>query len=123
MAHYVDNGFKSFVAAEDLAAYTAVKLDSNGKVVTATAGTDVIIGVVHVAVASGKAADVRLRSGQGTAIITASDVVAIGAAVTATTGGKAVTTTTANNQIIGYAIQAAAADGDLIEIMLSTGKV
>lgn len=123
MTHYVEGGFKTFVAAADLGANISVKLDSNGKIVAATAGTDVIIGTTVAAVTTGDSTAVRLRSAAGTTIVTASAAISRGAAVTATTGGKVVTTTTANDQIIGYALEAAGADGDLLEVLNSTGKV
>lgn len=121
MSQYNASGHKSWKATAALGKGVAVKL-SSGEVVAATAGTDVVIGVTASAVDAGGPADVRLRSAAGTAVVKAGGTVAVGDAVTATTGGAVITTVTANDQIIGYALEAAVS-GDLFEVLLSTGKV
>jgi hypothetical protein len=111
---------RTFLAGADLSSsqYRFVKLDSTqNKVVVATSGTDKIIGVLLNAPKLGWEAKVGLLGGNGTYQIVASAAIALGAYLTATTGGKAVTTTTAGNVVAGQALEAAAADGDLIEIM------
>jgi hypothetical protein len=113
---------RTFKAGADLSSsqYCFVKLDSTqNQVVLATAGTDKIIGVLLNAPVSGDVAEVGLLSGSGTYKIKASTSISLGAYVTATTGGKAVTTTTAGNVVAGIAMQAAGADGDYIEILPS----
>jgi len=98
---------------------TMVKFDSDGTVIAATAGTDVIIGVAEQATAIGGQCPVILRSGQGTCKVVASTTVSVGAKLTATTSGQAVTTTTDKDEIVGVALEAATAQGDLIEVMIS----
>lgn len=94
-----------------------VKLTSTG-IAASTAATDKIYGVHSgdVDAATGETVPVIVN---GTAKVTASAAIAIGAYVTATTGGKAVTTTTAGNVVRGIALTAADADGDEIEILLT----
>lgn len=106
---------KSELADNALTANRFVKLTSTG-VDTATAGTDKIDGVNRYAVAAGETATVTVL---GTAIVEASGVIGKGAYVTATTAGKAIATTTAGHVVRGVALEAAAADGDLIEVLLT----
>ena len=54
----------------------------------------------------------------GTCKVVASAAISIGDKVTAAAGGKAVTTTTAGHIVRAIALEAAAADGDIIEVML-----
>jgi hypothetical protein len=126
MSHYVAEGFKTLSAATALTAYTAVKLDANGRVIAAAAATDIIVGVVHKAVKAPQngqyfPADIRLRSAEGTMNIQLSGTVAAGAAVTSDASGKGVATTTAGNQLLGYALEAGVA-GDVIEILPTSSK-
>ena len=97
-----------------------VKYTSTG-VDVATAGTDKIAGVYYGKVTSTAGqtiAVVRL----GTVIVEASAAISKGAYVTATTGGKAVSTTTSGDTVAGIARQAAANSGDLIEVALTYFK-
>src|SRR5690242_10406234 len=98
---------RTFKAGADLSSsqYRFVKLDSTqNQVVVATAGTDNIIGVLQDTPTSGDAARVTLANAGGTTLITASAAISLGAYVTATTGGKAVATTTSGNHVIGIAL-------------------
>ena len=110
---------RTFKAGADLTSsqFRFVKMSAQNTVVVATAGTDKIIGVLMNAPALNDVARVTLLNAQGTTQVVASAAIAVGAYVTATTGGKAVTTTTAGNVVAGIAVDAAAADGDLIEII------
>jgi hypothetical protein len=66
--------------------------------------------------ATGKAVlDVRLA---GIAPVTASAAISLGAEVATTTAGKAATATT-GNRVAGIALQAAAADLDIINVLLT----
>jgi len=111
---------RTFKAGTDLSSsqYCFVKLDSTqNQVVLATAGTDKIIGVLQNAPVSGDVATVGLLAGSGTYKVRASTSIALNAYVTATTAGKAVTTTTAGHVVAGIALQAATAENDYIEVM------
>jgi len=128
MAHYRDGGNMGFVSTGDLSAagnqFLAVKLDSNGQIVLASAATDKIIGTLLDTPGTGRVGTVRLRSCSGTLniLVGSGGSIARGDAVTADSAGAGVTTTTAGNQIIGYALEAGAA-GTVIELMPSTAKV
>lgn len=125
MSHFVEGNFKSYtVGSVDLAANVAVKFGTSGdagKLVVATAGTDKILGVVHAAAKAGTVADVHLRSAAGTICLTAGGTIAVNDAVTATTAGKGLTTTSAGDQIIGYALEAKTT-GLIVELMPSVAK-
>lgn len=111
---------KSALADAAIVKNRFVKLTATG-IAAATAGTDKIYGVLNADVdaATGETVPVTVV---GTAKVTASAAIAIGDSVTATTAGKAITTTTAGNVVRGIALTAAAADGDVIEIMLTYFK-
>lgn len=121
---------RTFKAGADLTGsqFRLVKLSAANTVVVATAATDTIIGILQNAPIPGDAARVTLLSAQGTAQVVASAAIAVGARITATTGGKAVTAVQAaagaqpTTSVAGVAIDAAAADGDLIEVMLADFK-
>ncbi len=101
--------------------YYLAKLTGN-QAVLATAATDAIVGVLdEVPQSTAGACSIAHVSGSGTGRVVVSAAVSVGAYLTATTGGKAVTATqtTAGSQptvrVFGRAIEAAAADGDIIE--------
>src|SRR5258708_5436743 len=111
MAVSVRDFEKSFLADNAVTAYNVVKVTSTGADV-ATANTDKIIGVAQATCAAAEQVVVRFV---GTSKVIASAAVSVGDRVTATTSGKVVTTTTDKQGIIGMALEAAAADGDIIE--------
>lgn len=98
---------------------TMVKFDTDGTVIAATGGTDVIIGIAEQATAANGQCPVIIRSAQGTAKVVASTTVSVGAKLTATTAGEAVTTTTDKHEVVGIALEAATTQGDLIEVIVS----
>ena len=106
------------VAGEDLSAkrYYIVQQDASGNIEVGEGATDLLVGVLQNKPESGKAALYRFL---GTTKVVASAAIAIGALVTTTNAGKAVTTTTDKDVVIGRALEAAGADGDIIEIQLS----
>lgn len=108
---------RSFLADNAVAQYRVVKVTSTGCDV-ATAATDKVVGVEQNGCAAAEQAVVKFL---GTSKVVASAAVSVGDLVTATTGGKVVTTTTDHNVIVGRALEAAAADGDVIEVLLMPG--
>lgn len=111
---------KTQIADAAISAFRFVKLTATG-VDVATAGTDVIHGVCtkEEGVLAGEATPIAV---EGTVKVVASAAISKGAFVTATTGGKAVATTTTGNIVRGIALTPAAADGDIIEIQLTVFK-
>lgn len=93
------------------AALTANRFVTHAGAVPA-AGANVA-GVNRSTVASGAITPVDVI---GTAVVEASAAIALGAAIETTATGKAVTKTT--GATVARALQAAAADGDLIEVLL-----
>ena len=106
------------VAGEDLSSskYLIVQLDASGNIEIGEGGTDLLVGVLQNKPESGGAALYRFA---GTSKVVASAAIAIGALVTSASDGEAVTTTTDKDVVVGRALEAAAAAGDIIEIQLS----
>lgn len=127
MSHYVEGSFKTFVVGSvDLPVYTAVKFGTAGdagKLVAASAATDLILGVVQAAAKAGTAIDVHLRSSAGTinTKVGAGGAIAVNAPVTSDASGLGVTASVAGNQILGYALEAGAV-GQVIELLPTTAK-
>lgn len=91
--------------------YHIVKLNADGKVILATAATDVILGVLDNEPVLGAVADVVLANGQGTFRVKAANAtIAKDAFITSDANGKAVATTTTGNRVIGRAVRAFAAN-------------
>lgn len=109
---------RSRAAGADLSTkqYYIVKQNSSAAIVLASLATDVIVGVLQNKPKSGEAALYRFG---GTSKVVASAPISIGARVTSTSTGKAVATTTNKDVVIGTALEAAGADGDIIEIQMS----
>jgi hypothetical protein len=114
MATQITGHVRSSLADAAIAKNLVVKNTSTG-VDVSTAGTDKICGVSINTAAIGEQSAVQFT---GTVKCTASAAISKGAWVTATTGGKIVTTVTDKNIVLGQAMEAATADGDLIEVQL-----
>lgn len=122
MSQMSESSVRAFPATVAHTRGYAVKF-SAGNIVVATAATDAIIGVIDVDNDAGQQANVRLRSGSGTAIgVAGTGGVAVGDKVTAEADGQLVATTTAGNEVVGIAITAASA-GEEFEMILSTGEI
>ncbi|MEK7994721.1 MAG: DUF2190 family protein [Planctomycetota bacterium] len=114
MSTQITGHVRSSTADAAITKNLVVKNTSTG-VDVATAGTDKICGVAITTAAITEQVSVQFT---GTVKCTASAAISKGAWVTATTGGKIVTTTTDKNVAVGQAMEAATADGDLIEVQL-----
>lgn len=110
-------GEKTKKASEDLSSkqFYIVQMDSSGDMEVGESATDLLLGVLQDKPESGQVGCYRH---EGTSKVVASAAIAIGAYVTTTNAGKAVTTTTQGDIVIGKALEAAATDGDIIEIQL-----
>lgn len=106
---------RSFLADAAITKNTFVKLTSTG-VDVATAATDKIIGIALNTVATGEQVSVCIS---GTAKVQASTTISIGAWLTATTAGQAVTTTTDHQVVVGVALSAATAQNDYVEMTIA----
>lgn len=121
MSQY-NNQPKAFVAGEALPAYRRVKLDSTaGQVVFADAD-EKAIGVTMAAAASGEQIAVQMLV--PTVKIVACAAVAANAAIYARADGKVDDAGAGSGSTtIGYALEAALADGDVIECILNQAVV
>lgn len=117
MSQHVETNTKTFTADEAIAVNLRVKLDSDGRV-TVAGLTDKDIGTaVTAAFAAGDSVTVKLRSGAGTHKMVASEALAIGALLYTEASGKVQDTAQATAFQIGHALEAATADGDVIEVL------
>jgi hypothetical protein len=124
MSQFTDGKRRTFKAGAGLTAaqYLVVKQDTDGTVILAGANGTGAIGILNNQPATSDSASVVLRSGQGTAkILLGGSVTTYGSAITSQSGGTGIVTTTAGDQVIGTALQLGSS-GDIIEIMLTTGK-
>jgi hypothetical protein len=109
---------RSPVAGEDLTAkqFYIVQLDATGKIEVAEGATDLVVGVLQNAPYTGEQATYRFA---GTTKVISGGTIAIGAMVTTDTAGKAVSTTTEGDVVIGRHVgTAAAAENDIIEVQM-----
>ena len=113
MSGYVESPTKMFTAGAALAKNLRVKLTA-GKL-AAAGSTDHELGTITRDVfADLDVAAVRLRTAQGTCPMVASEAITAGNPCYAATGGKVAASGTV---LIGIAIDAATADGDIIEVL------
>lgn len=113
---------KTCTAGGAIPAYRILKFSAADTVVLAAAATDSLIGVsTDIAAASGERCDVVKA---GIAYIEAGAATTLGGPVTADSVGKAINAAPAtgvNNRIIGFFDEAAAADGDIVRVLLAPG--
>ncbi len=116
MSQYVETSTKSFIAGATIAANTLVKLTAVGKVETAELD-DAPIGVaLEPAAANGHVA-VKLLNCDGTVKMIAAGAISANAKVYCKNDGKCDDTTSSFEIAVGYALEAAGADGDIIEVL------
>ena len=114
MSQFTDGNVKAFAAGEALAAYHLVKLSSEDVVAYAAAG-DNWLGVTEEAAAINTNVAIRLRTASGTVKMTAAGAFSAGAIVYTADDGKI--DDTAVGQPVGVALEAATADGDVVEVV------
>ena len=115
MSSLVETGVRSDTAAGAIAQYLRVKTAG----ALAIAGlADKEIGVIETdAFAAGDKVPVRLRTAQGTCKMVAGEAIAANAAVYTAAAGKVADTAAETAYLIGTALTAATADGDVIEVL------
>lgn len=120
MGQMNDTSYRTFNAEEAIAKFIFVKLgtNANGVLICDTGATHTPIGVTMDAVASGDPVTVRLINGNGTYKATAAGAIVVNAPVYAAAAGKV--DDAASGTVIGWALTAASASGDIIEV-LGTG--
>jgi hypothetical protein len=110
---------KTFIAGAAITKRRIVKFGADaGHVIPAAAATDALIGIsTDIDTAINDPCDVYVDD--GIVYVDAGAAIVAGAFVTADTNGKAVASSVTGERIIGMAMTAAAADGDVIEVLLS----
>ena len=116
MAEYVETPCRTFTAGGALAQYLRV-VQASGTI--AAAGlTDREIGTTEwPAIASGDLVAVRLRTAQGTCKMVANQAISIDTLVYTAASGKVSDTAASTSYMIGVALSASTADGDIIEVL------
>lgn len=111
---------KTFTAGAAVDPARIVTLSAANTVTAANSATAASIGISDEIpqVATGRNVDVILS---GVAWVTAGAAVALGAMLTSDATGRAVTSASAGNRIIGLALDAASAAGDRIRCYISQG--
>lgn len=114
---------KSFTAGAAITAFRLVKLSAAETVIPSAAATDLFIGVANeVAAASGERQDVVL---DGIAFVEAGAAVALGAYVGSDASGRGIPAAPGagvNHRILGLALEAAGAAGDVIRVLICPGS-
>jgi hypothetical protein len=104
------------VADGAIARYTRVKYDSNCKITTAVL-TDVGIGTAdNDTAAAGELLAVRLNDDPGTRLMIAAAAISAGVPVYTAAAGRVSATAASTSFRVGWALTAATAAGDLIEV-------
>ncbi len=116
MSQYVDSQTKAFTAAGTIKQYARVVLGSGGTITEAGLAVKEIGTAMEPAV-TGETIAVRLRTASGTHKMVAIEALAIGATLYTETDGKVQDTAQATAFQIGTALEAATADGDIIEVL------
>lgn len=109
---------KNYMAESAISPYRIVKFGStDGKVVPAAAATDLLVGVTNdVGPAINERCDVVHC---GIAFLEAGAAITRGSSITSDASGRGIATTTTGNRVIGNALDAAAAAGDIIRILIA----
>lgn len=117
MSQFVEGQTKTFIADEAIAINLRVKLDSDGKVTIAGLADKELGTAVTPAFAAGDPVTVRLRTAAGTHKMIAVEALTVGSVVYTEANGKVQDTAQATAFQVGVALEAAAADGDVIEVL------
>jgi hypothetical protein len=118
MSQQYDTGVRGFVADAAIAQFARVVFENDGRVVTAGL-TDPGIGVAQLpAFAAGDVIPVKLFSAGGTFKMIAIEALAVAATLYTETSGKVQDTAASTSVPFAQALEAATADGDIIECAL-----
>lgn len=110
------------LAGEDLSdsQYKIVKVASTaGEVIVGAAGTDSILGVLTNDPEDAEVASIQFG---GIAKVLAETGVSAGDHVACSATGRAITTTSGNDHVLGVAVTPSSSTGDLIQVALSMGN-
>lgn len=111
-----NEGIKTFIAYGAITAHARVKLRSGyGDQVELAGAGEAHIGVAEYAVADTEYVSIKLKSESGTVEVIAADSFSVGATLYGAASGKV--SDTSSGSAIGVALEAATADGDIIEML------
>lgn len=116
MSQSVMGPMRSFTCGGAIAQFARVKL-SSGKLAAAGVADKDLGTLLEASFADGDVRAVLLRTAEGTAKCIAAGAIAAGAAVSTAASGKVNDTAATGSFIFGDALEAAAADGDIIEVL------
>ncbi len=118
MSQYVETACKTLTAGAAIAQHLRVVLSSG--VLAAAGASSKMLGTMEIAsLAASDVVPVRLRTAQGTRKMVASEAITAGNNVYAAASGKVA----ADGSVVeGVALEAATADGDVIEVMTDGGS-
>jgi hypothetical protein len=115
---------RNFTAGAAILPYRIVKISASETVITTASATDMSMGVCdYVSPAVGERVDIVLI---GVAYVEAGAVIAAGALVTSDAVGRCVTAAPAagaNVRLVGIALEAATAVGDVIRVLIEFGSM
>lgn len=118
MSQYVDTGTRTFIADAAIPQFARVVFESDGRIVVAGL-TELGCGIAMTAAfAAGNAIEVKLWNSGGTFKMRASEALAIGAVLYTESDGEVQDTAQATSLPFAQALEAATADGDIIECQL-----
>lgn len=118
MSQQFDTGTRPFTADAAIPQFARVIFESDGRIVSAGL-TDPGIGVAQLpAYAAGDVIPVKLYNSGGTFKMRASEALAVGALLYTETDGEVQDTAQATSVPFAQALEAATADGDIIEVVL-----
>lgn len=114
MSQYFETPTRAFIASAALAPFTRVTMLSTGKVAAAGSG-EIGVGTTETrSFADGDPIDVRVQTAEGTRKVIASGAITVGTVVYAAASGRVASSGTIG---LGTALEAATANGDIIEIL------
>ncbi len=117
MSQFDDSGVRTFNAAGAISKHARVKISAADTVDTAGLAEKEIGTALNAAFAAGDRVAVKLRSAPGTHKMIAIEALAVGATLYTEASGKVQDTAATTSFQVGTALEAATADGDIIEVL------
>jgi len=115
MSGFNDTGKITLAAEGTIGKYELVKLGTAARSCVQAGDSDVVVGVAMESVVSGDSVPVHLLNKQGTLFIKVSVAISVGGIVYSGASGKG-DATAGSGRPLGLALEASAADGDIIEV-------
>lgn len=117
MSQYDDSGVKSFEADAAIPLHARVAFEADGKIVAAGLAVKEIGTSLQEAFAAGDIIAVKLRTAPGTHKMICSEALAVAAPVYTESDGEVQDTAQATSFLVGIALEASAADQDIVEVL------